>query len=86
MTYENIRDYINESLSVLGKQSGRSDILYLNMFKDAIEKQISKPIEMPVENGYRKFQCCNGHNIPSVCKDGNMPYCPFCGQKLDWSE
>lgn len=31
-------------------------------------------------------KCANGHNIPNVCGYGEMPYCPFCGQKLDWRD
>ena len=50
---------------------------------EAIDKQIPKKI-IKEEGG--KIRCPNRHNIPLEYKRGKMPYCPFCGQKLDWSE
>lgn len=52
----------------------------------ALEKQIPKKI---IKEEYMygfNVKCTNGHNIPTVCGYGNMPYCPFCGQKLNWRD
>ena len=60
--------------------------------KEALEKQIpKKPIRtngglsIAKKNFYTKCQICN-HNIPAVVRDARMRFCPFCGQRLDWSE
>ena len=45
----------------------------------ALEKQIPKK---PRET---KCQSCN-HYIPMVVRDRKMRFCPFCGQKIDWSD
>lgn len=53
---------------------------------DALEKQIPKKI---IKEEYMygfTAKCINRHNIPTVCRDGEMPYCPFCGQKLNWRD
>ena len=84
MTYEDIRDYIDKTTIKLARQSGRSDALYLNMFRDAIEKQIpKKPMDIRtwVNDRLKAGICPN-------CNDGlnsDMNYCSNCGQALDWS-
>ena len=53
---------------------------------NAIEKQIPKKlIKEEYMYGFT-VKCANGHNIPNVCGYGEMPYCPFCGQKLKWRD
>ena len=50
------------------------------------EKQIPKKI---IKEEYMygvTVKCINGHNIPTVCRDEEMPYCPFCGQRLKWRD
>ena len=59
---------------------------------EALEKQIPKKprrtnggLSIARKNFYTKCQLCN-HNIPTVVRDARMKFCPFCGQRLDWSE
>ena len=58
----------------------------------ALEKQIPKKLtrtngglSIAKKDFYTKCQLCN-HNIPAVVRDGRMRFCPFCGQKIDWSD
>ena len=53
---------------------------------DALKKQIPKKL---IKEEYMygvTVKCINGHNIPNVCGYGEMPYCPFCGQKLKYRD
>lgn len=50
---------------------------------DALVKQTPVP---PIVDKYKRVQCRNGHNLPAVCKNNHLPYCPFCGQKIKWEE
>lgn len=36
--------------------------------------------------GQVECKCPNGHNIPMNVRDKRMPYCPFCGVKLNYRE
>ena len=58
----------------------------------ALEKQIPKKptrtnggLSIAKKDFYTKCQLCN-HNIPGVVRDARMRFCPFCGQKIDWSD
>ena len=58
----------------------------------ALEKQIPKKLtrtngglSIAKKDFYTKCQLCN-HNIPRVVRDARMRFCPFCGQKIDWSD
>lgn len=48
---------------------------------DAIEKQVAWPI---VIDEYKRVKCPRGHNLPVMCREKQLSYCPFCGQKIDW--
>ena len=57
----------------------------------ALEKQIPKKprktndgLHIAKKDFYTKCQLCN-HNFPVVVRDARMRFCPFCGQKIDWS-
>lgn len=50
---------------------------------ECIERTVPKRTH---KDEWRRIQCSNGHNLPVVCRDSKMPYCPFCGQAIDWSE
>lgn len=59
---------------------------------EALEKQIPKKptrtnggLSIAKKDFYTKCQLCN-HNIPGVVRDARMRFCPFCGQKIDWSD
>ena len=39
-----------------------------------------------IEDKYSRIKCINGHNLPVIVKRNKMPYCPFCGQALDWDK
>ena len=78
---------IDENLSEAGEE-----ISYCQDALNALEKQIpKKPIRtncglsIARKNFYTKCQICN-HNIPAVVRDARMKFCPFCGQRLDWSD
>ena len=58
----------------------------------ALEKQIPKKprktndgLHIAKKDFYTKCQLCN-HNFPLVVRDARMRFCPFCGQKIDWSD
>ena len=58
----------------------------------SLEKQIPKKptrtnggLSIAKKDFYTKCQLCN-HNIPGVVRDARMRFCPFCGQKIDWSD
>ena len=55
-----------------------------DMAFEALEKQIPKRPDRSKNYGFCK--CPEGHNIPKVCESGRMRYCPFCGQRIDWSD
>ena len=64
----------------------------MNLAIEALEKQIPKKptrtnggLSIAKKDFYTKCQLCN-HNIPGVVRDARMRFCPFCGQKIDWSD
>ena len=49
----------------------------------AIEKQIPKKVG---KDGYGWNECTVCHNHGNNLLSNNFKWCPYCGQKLDWSE
>ena len=82
MTYEEAIEYITEryvTMSMcLSLDECRKHNKAISMAIDALEKQI------PKKPKNTKCQSCN-HYIPMVVRDRKMRFCPFCGQKIDWS-
>ena len=83
MTYKDIRDYIDNSLIILGRQNGKHDAVFcLNIFRDAIDKQIPKrPLNKKHFTDFLSVGFC------PCCGEGTneeMKFCSECGQKLDW--
>lgn len=72
--YEYILPYCSQTMQI---EIDKSRLI------EALEKQI--PQKPNKDRYYIKCGNC-GHNIPKVMKKGKMPYCPFCGQHIDWSE
>ena len=61
------------------------DLEYQRMIDIAIEKQISKKPSWDDSVPHSRCPVC--HNAVSVYIDSpKLPYCYWCGQKLDWSE
>ena len=54
--------------------------------KECAEAVVIKALEKQIPKKPRRAKCqlCN-HYIPGVVRDGRMRFCPFCGQKIDWS-
>lgn len=63
-------------------------VLDCEFVNNAVEKQIEKKIEE--WNGQASCPCCEKlFGDISIIKNlfsWEMPYCKWCGQKLDWSE
>ena len=82
MTYEEAIEYITEryvTMSMcLSLDECRKHNKAISMAIDALEKQ------RPKKPKNTKCQSCN-HYIPMVVRDRKMRFCPFCGQKIDWS-
>lgn len=74
------RDYDNEDGECLGSSSCFE---YKRKLCDSLNKQMPKKI---IKDEYGRIRCPHGHNIPLENKNSRMPYCPFCGQKLNWTD
>ena len=89
MTYQEVIKLLN---SVTIYYGGKCTRTALDIAIGALEKQIPKKLtrtngglSIAKKDFYTKCQLCN-HNIPGVVRDTRMRFCPFCGQKIDWSD
>ena len=89
MTYEEAIKNINALNAVCGQKD-----LYDSEFEnalalaiDALEKQIpKKPTRTRGKYGHTECACC-GWVVESFCGDlEQYPFCPNCGQAIDWSD
>ena len=79
MTYEETIKHFKSLQKRYTKEHNGRMCEKVNLALKALEKQIpKKPREA-------KCQSCN-HRIPVVVQEGKMRFCPFCGQKIDWSD
>lgn len=67
---------VKELSDILSNYTDDTEFLF-----DAIEKQVAWPI---VIDEYKRVKCPRGHNLPVMYREKQFPYCPFCGQKIDW--
>ena len=49
---------------------------------DAEKWEARQPID---DNAFRKCPCCYAEFNSELVNEYNIEYCPYCGQKLDWS-
>lgn len=84
MTYEEAYKYFKRRLlyGQCGKETTQR-FAFVEAMK-ALEKQIPKSVDKSKRFGF--CRCPNGHNIPKICENGRMKYCPFCSQALDWRD
>ena len=85
MTYE-------EAISILDRirdESGWTSDAYnsLTLAIEALEKQIQKkPTSTRGKYGHTECACC-GWVVESFCGDlEQYPFCPNCGQAIDWED
>ena len=62
------------------------DIPALEMAINALEKQIPKKLKEHTQSQYGCIPVCGVCNGIMDLMQGDLNYCPNCGQKLDWSE
>ena len=91
MTYEEARKMLKE-IKPIPIDGFKIIADAYDMAIEALEKQIPKKptrtnggLSIAKKDFYTKCQLCN-HNIPGVVRDARMRFCPFCGQKIDWSD
>ena len=89
MTYEEAIKNINALNAVCG-QKGLYDTEFesaLTLAIEALEKQIpKKPTRTRGKYGHTECACC-GWVVESFCGDlEQYPFCPNCGQAIDWSD
>ena len=89
MIYEEAIEYITEryvTMSMcLSLDECRKHNKAISMAIDALEKQIPKK---PTRGKYGHSECaCCGWIVESFCGDlEKYPFCPKCGQAIDWEE
>ena len=87
MTYEEAIKNINALNAVCG-QKDLYDAEFesaLSLAIEALEKQIPKKPTMG-KYGHTECACC-GWIVESFCGDlEQYPFCPNCGQAIDWSD
>ena len=85
MTYE---EAIERIKCILKNNSfTKADKNALKLAIDALEKQIpKKPTRTRGKYGHTECACC-GWVVESFCGDlEQYPFCPNCGQAIDWSD
>ncbi len=77
--YNAILDSIPESAR--GKSDYNNDVVVFDTAIEALEKQLPM---IPTEEGnyFLVYKCPKCEKVLAI----GVPYCPYCGQKLDWSE
>lgn len=58
----------------------------LRMAIQALEKQIPKKLKEHTQSQYGCIPVCGVCNGIMDLMQGDLNYCPNCGQKLDWSD
>ena len=79
MTYEEAIKHFKSLQKRYTKEHNGRMCEKVNLALEALEKQMPKKLKSA------KCQLCN-HYIPMVVRDRKMRFCPFCGQKIDWSD
>ena len=82
MTYEEAIKQLN-SVAIYHFDKYTTDAIVMAI--DALEKQIPKK---PTRGKYGHTECaCCGWIVESFCGDlEQYPFCPNCGQAIDWKE
>ena len=81
MTYEEAIEILQEEHDYCQEMS--YVIKALDMAIVALERRIPKK---PIIDDWKRVRCANEHNLPILCRNRKMPFCPFCGQQIDWSD
>ena len=58
----------------------------IDMAINALEKQIPKKLKEHTQSQYGCIPVCGVCNGIMDLMQGDLNYCPNCGQKLDWSD
>lgn len=83
---------VRDSYSIDHQQKAENQTELMNITIEALEKQIpKKPYIQQDERNNDCFECPNCDSFIGFavdCKDEHyqIPFCPNCGQALDWSE
>lgn len=89
MTYEEAIEYITERYVTMSMcltlDECRKHNNAISMAIEALEKQMPKK---PTRGKYGHTECaCCGWIVESFCGDlEQYPFCPNCGQAIDWEE
>ena len=89
MTYEEAIEYITERYVTMSMcltlDECRKHNKAISMAIEALEKQIpKKPTRTRGKYGHTECACC-GWVVESFCGDlEQYPFCPNCGQAIDW--
>ena len=89
MTHEEAIEYITERYVTMSMcltiDECRKHNKAISMAIEALEKQIPKKPTMG-KYGHTECACC-GWIVESFCGDlEQYPFCPNCGQAIDWSD
>lgn len=79
MTIEEAIAHGREQLDVFGGEHAE----FIKLSIEALEKQIPKKVD---EDGWGWNECTVCHNRGDNLLSSKFMWCPYCGQKLDWSE
>ena len=83
MTYEEAMKILHPNTTL----TALAEVEYYGGFngQEAKIKAVEEACLLVCKDFYTKCQLCN-HKIPGVVRDARMMFCPFYGQKIDWSD
>ena len=87
MTYEEVIDNLKYLINEDCTDTQHDFVEEIKISIEALKKQIpKKPTRTRGKYGHTECACC-GWVVESFCGDlEQYPFCPLCGQAIDWEE